>query len=338
HRSGRGVPRMPRSPLRHAREGPGGEDRREQPGRGRPRRDRLPGPLQDADRHRLSGTGRARVRDQFQGPAARDDRVDGVHARCAGRGGELMKPRTRWLLVALALAGVAFAASSTFMHYRLLTDPKYVTPCDINATFNCTQAYLSRFGSVFGVPVAIGGVAWFALIALIAASARPPVSGASSPVASYVFVLATIALACVLRLAYASYVVLNVVCLLCLGTYVCVLGIFVVSAMTTSFPLVRVPRRLLGDLRSLAARPLLLVIAVLYFGGVATAVALFPREMQTQTAQTAEVSALPQEEQSRFAAAWAQQPRVNVGIPAAGAKIVIVKFQDWLCPTCKYFH
>ena len=252
-----------------------------------------------------------------------------------------MTPRTRWLLVALALAGVAFAASSTVMHYRLLTDPKYVTPCDINATFNCTQAYLSRFGSVFGVPVAIGGLAWFALIALIAVSARPPVSGASSPVASYVFVLATIALACVLRLAYASYVVLHVVCLLCLGTYVCVLGIFVVSAMSTSFPLGRVPRRLLGDLRSLAARPLLLLIAVLYFGGVATAVALFPREAQTQTAQAAptpDTPALPEEEQARFVSAWAQQPRVDLGIPPTGAKVVIVKFQDWLCPTCKFFH
>src|SRR5262245_48319634 len=137
-----------------------------------------------------------------------------------------MTPRTRWLLLAFALAGVAFAATSTFVHYRMLTDPSYVSPCDINATFNCPQAYLNRFGSVFGVPVAIGGVAWFALVALIAASARPPASSSTSPAASYVIVLATIALASVLRLAYASYFVLKVVCLLCLGTYVCVLGIF----------------------------------------------------------------------------------------------------------------
>ena len=54
------------------------------------------------------------------------------------------------------------------MHYKVLTDPSYISPCDINATFNCTQVYLSRFGSVRGVPVALGGVIWFALVALIA--------------------------------------------------------------------------------------------------------------------------------------------------------------------------
>ena len=248
-----------------------------------------------------------------------------------------MTPRTRWSLVALALAGVAFAVSSTWVHYRLLTDPSYVSACDINATFSCAQAYLTRFGSVFGVPVAIGGVAWFALVALIAALVPPAARGSSNPAASYVFVLAAIALAGVLKLAYASYVVLKVVCLLCLGTYICVLGIFVVSAMAMSVPIVHLPRRLPGDLRSLAARPRLLAIAVLYVAGVVTIGAIFPREVQTQT-QAADTTALTQDEQTQFAAAWAQQPRVELGIAAAGAKVVIVKFNDWQCPGCKTYH
>ena len=46
---GPGVPRVPRPPLRHAHEGSGGEDRPGQPGRGRPRRDRFPGAVQDPD-------------------------------------------------------------------------------------------------------------------------------------------------------------------------------------------------------------------------------------------------------------------------------------------------
>jgi protein-disulfide isomerase len=148
-------------------------------------------------------------------------------------------------------------------------------------------------------------------------------------------VLATIALASVLRLAYASYVVLKVVCLLCLGTYACVIGILVVSAMATSIPVIRLPRHLFRDLRSMAARPILLTVALLYLGGVATAVAFFPREMQAPTTVPPPPA---QDEQARFAAAWAQQPRIDLGIPAAGAKVVIVKFNDWLCPTCKFMH
>ena len=61
-----------------------------------------------------------------------------------------MTPRTRWSILAFALVGLAFASASAWVHYRLLTDPTYVSPCDINAPFNCSQVYLSRFGSVRG--------------------------------------------------------------------------------------------------------------------------------------------------------------------------------------------
>jgi protein-disulfide isomerase len=44
---------------------------------------------------------------------------------------------------------------------------------------------------------------------------------------------------------------------------------------------------------------------------------------------------LPPEEQQRFAAAWVQQPRVDLGVPAGTAKVVVVKFNDWLCSACK---
>jgi protein-disulfide isomerase len=41
------------------------------------------------------------------------------------------------------------------------------------------------------------------------------------------------------------------------------------------------------------------------------------------------------EAQANFAQAWAQQPRVDLGIPAAGAKVVVVKFNDYECPSCR---
>jgi protein-disulfide isomerase len=39
--------------------------------------------------------------------------------------------------------------------------------------------------------------------------------------------------------------------------------------------------------------------------------------------------------QANFAKAWSQQPRVDLGIPANGAKVVIVKFNDFMCPSCR---
>jgi len=40
----------------------------------------------------------------------------------------------------------------------------------------------------------------------------------------------------------------------------------------------------------------------------------------------------------RFLDTWAQQPRVTLPVAAGGAKVVIVKFNDWMCPGCKIWY
>ncbi len=262
-----------------------------------------------------------------------------------------MSPRARWIILGFALLGLAFAGASAWVHYRVLTDPTYVSPCDINAKFSCTQVYLSRYGTVRGVPVALGGVIWFALVALLAAFTKPTVVPAAAVVAAkdaktaraprdagseanaYIFALATIGLAAILYLGYASLFLLKTYCVLCMGTYVCVLGIFVTSGLSTTTGLSQLPGRLMGDLRSAIAQPVVLTIAILYVAGAASLVAFFPREGQQAAVPPAQP--VPQNMEKLFSDAWAQQPRIETGVPADGAKVVVVKFNDWLCPSCK---
>ena len=59
----------------------------------------------------------------------------------------------------------------------------------------------------------------------------------------YMFAVSTIGLAAVLYLAYASYFVLKVVCLLCVGTYVAVIGLFLLSGSATRYPMTSLPMR-----------------------------------------------------------------------------------------------
>jgi protein-disulfide isomerase len=73
-----------------------------------------------------------------------------------------MSALARRLLVACALLGLAASGAATDVHYNLIQNPDYSSFCDINATVSCKAAYLSRFGSVAGVPVAVGGVFFFA--------------------------------------------------------------------------------------------------------------------------------------------------------------------------------
>jgi len=242
-----------------------------------------------------------------------------------------MTPRSRWLILALALLGLAFASSSAWVHYRLLTDASYISPCDLNSTFNCSHVYLSPYGSIGGVPVAIGGMFWFGLVAIVAAFAVP---NKTSPAGSYLFLLGTIGLAVILYLAYRSFQ-LQTACVLCLGTYAAVAGIFIVSGSASSVPMTQIPARLASDLTAALRRPAVTVFALFLIAGTVSVAAYFPKEGSRPKPPTA-----PQTEQASqdFAAAWAQQPRVDLGIPAEGAKVVIVKFNDYQCPMCGATH
>jgi uncharacterized membrane protein/protein-disulfide isomerase len=250
----------------------------------------------------------------------------------------MVRKATPWL-TAFAALGLAAATWSTWVHYQILNSPTYESFCDVNSTLNCTAAYTSRFGAIGGVPVALFGLLFFAgtlvLIALCASSkaAAPNLSG-------YVFAASTIGLAVVLYLAYASYFILHVVCLLCAGTYMAVIGLFLISGAATNVPLTSLPMRILDDLKLLVRTPRALTATVVFIAAAAAAIVVFPEQPVTAAANT------PASEQAPAAPAvtpaqlqqletWlAQQPRVPVMAPSDGAAVVILKFNDYQCPGC----
>jgi uncharacterized membrane protein/protein-disulfide isomerase len=244
-----------------------------------------------------------------------------------------MSRKTAWLALAFALLGLGASALAGYTHYRMLSDPTYTSFCDVNATVSCTTAYSSRFGTVRGVPVAIFGAMWFALATLLAVAglkARPAVRE-SAP--GYLFVGSTLALAVVLYLGYASLVILKSVCPLCLITYAAVIGLFLVSGAATSFPMTSLPRRAATDLGVLVSSPLAILLALVFAGASASALAFFPRE-----AAAAEEAVTPvpvtQSERTELQRFLETAPRVPLVIPSGGAKVLIVKFNDYQCPAC----
>src|SRR5687768_678990 len=102
-----------------------------------------------------------------------------------------MTSRTRNLLLGCAALGLAASTASAYVHYQLLTDPSYSSVCDISSTVSCTDAYLSRYGSFWGVPVAIGGVFYFALVLALAGVGGRPASAVRENVPAYIFALST---------------------------------------------------------------------------------------------------------------------------------------------------
>src|SRR6185436_4723663 len=148
--------------------------------------------------------------------------------------------------------------------------------CDVNTTVSCTEAYLSRYGSLWGVPVALAGVGFFALVALFAGLAGRPTSTVREAASGYIFALSTIGLAFVLYLAWASYFQLKVFCVLCAITYAAVIGIFIVSGGATTIPMTTLPGRAAKDLRTLVSTPIPIVIALLFVVGASAGIVAFP--------------------------------------------------------------
>ena len=238
------------------------------------------------------------------------------------------------LLLAFGVLGLAASSMSSYVHYRLLTDPSYTSFCDVSSTLNCTQAYLSRYGTFWGVPVALAGVLYFVLILLLAAVDIRGKSPARESAPGYIFLLSTIGLAMVMYLAWASYFQLHTVCLFCATTYIAVVAIFILSGGALRIPVATLPARAVGDARSLARSPVALVVILLLLGGVAGAIGWFPRE-SAAAAQEQTIPPLTDQQRAALEKWWAVQPKVDIPIPKDGAKVLIVKFSDYMCPACR---
>jgi uncharacterized membrane protein/protein-disulfide isomerase len=246
----------------------------------------------------------------------------------------------RPLIVALAILALGASIAALYVHYQILKDPTYTSFCDISETVSCEAVLESPYASVRGVPVAAGGVIWSTLVLLIAATGlRRDPSDAYAAAAGYIFVLATVGLSAVLYLGYASFFVIGKMCPLCMTMYVSVIGIFLISG-GISMSLSALPARLSRDLRSITTSPAPAVLAILFIVGSVSLVAFFPRAEEQTVTTTGDVYTPPTEtiEPDQLAEfnKWIDaQPRVSVPFPANGAQVLIVKFNDYQCPSCR---
>ncbi len=257
-----------------------------------------------------------------------------------------MKTHARSLILVFASLALAASVASLYVHYQILADPSYTSFCDVSATVSCEAVLTSQYGTVFGVPVAVGGAVWAALVLLLGVvgmrgmrpGMRPPRSEAAGRVAGYIFVLSTIGLAGVLYLGYASFFILRQMCPLCVTMYVAVIGLFVVSGAAAS-GLTTLPAQLGRDVRAALTSPLAATLAVVWLVASVSLVAFFPREEAPADVASEPVAAptetLGADEVGQFTAWMDAQPRVDLGVPANGARVVVVKFNDFQCPACR---
>jgi uncharacterized membrane protein/protein-disulfide isomerase len=246
----------------------------------------------------------------------------------------------RLILTVLAAIALVVSVAALYIHHQILVDPSYIAPCDINQTWSCREAYLSSYGTAFGVPVAAGGVIWSALVLLLAAfglGSKDPER--SSAAAGYTFILSVIGLGAVFYFAYASFFVLQTKCPLCITFYVMAIGVFIVASRLESLSLISLPGRLFKDMRAVFAQPIAATLAIVWLVGSVWLIA-YSREEVAQPGQTA--AAAPATDEAIDKAqlddwhAWLdRQPRSPEVAPQGQVKVLLIKFNDYQCPSCR---
>jgi uncharacterized membrane protein len=249
-----------------------------------------------------------------------------------------MTSRARTALIVLSALGLIASSYALFVHYRLITDPSYSPACEISQTVSCQQVFLSRYGTIAGIPVAAGGAIWAALVLLLSIfGMRVPKSDGAARAAGYTFLLSTVGLAAIFYLAYASFFVLHYVCVVCLTMYVSVIGIFFVSAGAAG-PLGALASGLGKDLGTFRRSPTALSVTAVWIAASLALVMLFPREQAVSAQTTTEptpVETLTPEQLVELHTWLDRQPRVPEAMPTQGAKVLLLKFNDYQCPSCR---
>jgi vitamin-K-epoxide reductase (warfarin-sensitive) len=69
----------------------------------------------------------------------------------------------RWVLIVLAVVGIAVSSLALREHYRTDT-----SPCSINERWDCGIVNHSPYAVLFGVPVAVIGIAGYLLLGILA--------------------------------------------------------------------------------------------------------------------------------------------------------------------------
>ena len=254
-----------------------------------------------------------------------------------------MTSRVRTALLVLTALGLIASTWALYVHYRLQSDPTYVSVCEVNESVSCQQVLTSQYGTVLGVPVAAGGAIWALLVFMLAAfGLKDPKSETASRVAGYIFVLSTLGLASVFYFGYVSFFVLKTACLLCMTMYASVIGTFLVSANSAG-PLGALPSRLGRDIAVLFRNPTAATLAVVWLAVSAGLILGFPKAPQatqatagsSSAAPPAPVESLTPEQRTEWEAWLDAQPRKPEAMPTGATKVLVLKFNDYQCPSCR---
>lgn len=236
------------------------------------------------------------------------------------------------ILVLLAVFGLGVGADLTLIHLRQITQPGFRSFCSWSATVNCDAVARSTWAEVAGVPISFLGVLYYLFVLLLAGCAAAEVT-APGEVAVVLFVLSGLSVLYSALLAYVSYGVLNVICILCSGLYAVNALTFVLSWTYLRSPLSGIASFVRSVREALAQRParsLIRAAVLIPFVAAAAGFGLWTQSLrQKATALT--------EGKSVVTLGPTEMDLLAPDLAGPGSQLTIIEFADFECPYCREF-
>jgi uncharacterized membrane protein len=151
-------------------------------------------------------------------------------------GGAPLGPRP-WVPIAalvLSLLGVADSTYLTIAHFQV-----HALVCPANAVICCTCVTTGPWSTVFGIPVAIFGLAFY--LAMTAVNLPPLWRSTDVRLAWLRLAMAVTGIGFVIYLVYVELFIKKYICEYCTGVHIVTLALFIL--IVTTFPSMLAPRR-----------------------------------------------------------------------------------------------
>ena len=134
--------------------------------------------------------------------------------------------RVSWPHLVLSFIGMGVAAYAWYEHGVIKAGGE--TGCGISQTISCDDVIGSKYGEIFGLPLGVYGMLYFAVVLVTAISTAPGLADQRSAVMQRL-VVTTLGVCCSAVLTYISVRVIGKICPICMGTHTTTFLLFCVS-------------------------------------------------------------------------------------------------------------
>lgn len=237
------------------------------------------------------------------------------------------------ILMILSLITMGVHLYLTIQHYQLkLGLAQSPAVCNVNTTFNCDAVGISRFATLFGIPMALLGLITQVIFFIYLLAVRFHLSSHSERLRRYLFWFSLFVVGVSLVMGFFSSFFLGTYCLFCIAAYV--LSFLQIGAAWKAQ--YESPVREFGsDLKIwLTANrwPLVLSLLIPLFGWIGNSVIL-------DSYGFGRLNQLIQDSLAHWESSQPQNFKLDQGLTTSrtegDSKFTIVEFADFLCPHCK---